>query len=90
MTWLPYVNNRSIDRQEVLNALNAMPGVMNWRASVGAIFIISSLPATALSMQVRQKLPGLQHVIAPIDMVTADGWADPDTWNFLRYPTAAR
>jgi hypothetical protein len=90
MTWQPHANNRVVDRQEVLNVLNAIPGVVNWRASIGAIFIISSLSATALSAQLRQKLPGLQHMIAPIDIAVTDGWADADTWSFLQYPSAAR
>jgi hypothetical protein len=89
MTWLPFVNNVPVDRQVILNALNTVNGVLNWRASVGAVFIISNSTATVLSAQIQQKIPGLHHVIVPVDMTVTNGWADKETWEFLQRPRGA-
>ena len=90
MTWLPAIGQSPIDRQQILNVLDTMPEVVNWRAAVGAIFIISPGSATTLSEQIRRKLPGLQHVITRIDGFNVDGWADAETWNFVQYPRSRR
>jgi hypothetical protein len=89
LTWLPWLNGPT-ERQTILDALNSMPEVLNWRAAIGAVFIISDSPATVLSAGIRNRLPNLQYVIVPVDMSVSDGWADRETWNFLQNPQRAR
>jgi hypothetical protein len=86
MTWLPIIGQSPVDRQQILNVLDTIPEVANWRAAVGAIFIISPSSPTTLSEQIRRKLPGLHHVITRIDVFSMDGWADTETWSFVQYP----
>jgi hypothetical protein len=85
LTWLPWLDGGPIDRQKILDVLNTMPEVLNWRAAVGAIFIISESSPTQLSIGLRTRIPNLHHMIVPIDVTIADGWADKETWDFIQH-----
>jgi len=85
LTWQP--NTR---RQEILDALDKIPEVLNWRASTGAIFIISNLDAVTLSKKINTSVgKDLFFVINPISIDTIEGFTDRDTWNFIRKPRRA-
>jgi hypothetical protein len=82
MTWV----NIAI-RQQILDYLDTLRSeVVNWRASSGAIFMISGLDALTLTEKIHAKFPGLVFIITPITIEEIQGYADSDTWNFIRFP----
>ncbi len=89
ITWLALLNGKWFDRQILLNALDATPEILNWRASVGAVFVVSASPINVLADRIRQKVPGLHFVITPVDIKQIQGWADKETWDFISRPRHA-
>ena len=89
LVWHPLIGNRTVSRKEILDALNTIPEVLNWRAAVGTIFLISEQTSPQVSDKIRAKIPGLLHVVVPVDMNITQGWADKDTWDFLTRPRRA-
>jgi len=77
---------RRQERQQILDFLDTLPEVKNWRASVGAIFIASDARAKSLTDKIHAKFPQLIFVLARIDRSEAHGWADKDTWRFINNP----
>jgi hypothetical protein len=86
ITWLGNVRGQLFDRQLLLNALDKIPDVVNWRAAIGAVFVVSNATPVRLREQIHAALPDLQFVITPIDIQTIEGWADKETWDFVRRP----
>lgn len=84
LTWL-----NSASCQVVLDALDKIPQIINWRASTGAIFLVSSIDASALTDLIHEKLPKEHFVISQISIDTVEGYTDRDTWNFIRRPRRA-
>ena len=75
-----------VARQQILDALDKIPSVLNWRASTGAIFIVSELSANALSDEINSLVPSHVHfVLAPINIEQIHGYTDEKTWNFIRH-----
>ncbi|MBV9861115.1 MAG: hypothetical protein JO267_03095 [Alphaproteobacteria bacterium] len=72
-----------VDRQDILNYLDKMPEVANWRASTGAIFIVTNANGMYLSTKIHEAMPRLLFAIVPIDSRQMWGWSDPDTWKFI-------
>jgi hypothetical protein len=79
-----------VDRDELLQKLDQMPEVLNWRASVGAIFIVSKAGSVQLSLQIHGALPRLQFVLVSITNSICTGWADNGTWDFVNNPRASK
>ena len=77
----------STDRQKILDALNELPEVVNWRAAVGGIFLATprSVTADKIGRDLAPKIPGVKFVIAAVDGL-AQGNADDLTWEFLNKP----
>jgi hypothetical protein len=89
MIWHPYIGEKVIERSVVLDSLDKIPEIENWRANIGAIFIASKSSASEISDSIRQKIPGLMHMVIPIDLAHMQGWADRDTWEFILKPRPA-
>lgn len=79
-----YGDSKPVDRQLVLNSLDGIPEIITWRASTGAIFIVSEATAQALSEKLRKFLPNLGFVLLPIRVEDVWGWTDPGTWEFIQ------
>jgi hypothetical protein len=77
-----------INRQRILNALDTVEDVVNWRASTGAIFIVTGLNLTSseLAFKLRPKLNGIRFIVASIVGQQAQGESDTATWNFINFP----
>ena len=75
-----------IERQETLTALDKEPTVVNWRASVGGIFIVSEQNQFVVGTNIHNTFPKLHFVLAPLDVMQLGGWADKDTWDFIGRP----
>lgn len=80
------------NRQELLDALDTIHSIKNWRAASGAIFIVTeeSVASSSLSQQIHKAIPSLQKfIIARIDGTQSQGLSDKETWNFLNNPKPA-
>jgi hypothetical protein len=87
MTWnLGLEGGGTIDRQTILAALDKDPTVVNWRAAVGAIFIISEKSQFDVGLSIHNTFPKLHFVVTPLDAYQLGGWADKDTWDFIVRP----
>jgi hypothetical protein len=73
-------------REEVLDVLNKLRDVKNWRASTGCIFIITDVSLNELTAQLQRMLPGVSFILVPYDGTQANGWTDSATWDFANYP----
>lgn len=77
------------DRQKLLNALDLIPEVLNWRAALGGVFVVT--PATVTSSMIAEKLapkyPDLRFVISAIYGNMTNGRADAQTWEFINNPS---
>jgi hypothetical protein len=76
------------DRQKLLDALDTMPNITNWRASTGAVFIVAdeSVEVNTIADQLIAKLPDLRFVVSTISSKTSQGFTDKDTWAFITDP----
>jgi len=79
-----------LDRQIMLDFLDTLPEVQNWRAAVGAIYIISDATATSIADEIHRKFPALQFVLSKVDILHSNGWADKETWDFINLPGLTR
>jgi hypothetical protein len=87
MTWNVMLETGTfIERQTILTALDEEPTVVNWRAAVGAIFIISEKSQFDVGLSIHNKFPKLHFVLTPLDANQLGGWADKDTWDFIQRP----
>jgi hypothetical protein len=83
LTWR---RNDDLPRRTILDTLDAIPDVLNWRAAVGAIIIVSESDARSISEKINEKLPKLHFLVSPVSIDSAEGYMDKDTWNFIRRP----
>ena len=78
-----------VNRKDILNVLDKLPEVANWRASTGAIFIISAFGSQYIADKIRQHLPYLIFTIIPImEFDKIGGYSDKETWDFIKTPKA--
>jgi hypothetical protein len=88
-TWHRYIGDDQFDRKELLNYLDTIPEVVNWRTSAGAVLIASDLTADDLEKKIHAKFPGLFFIVALITIQTIDGRNDQASWDFIRSPKPA-
>lgn len=72
------------ERRPILDALDEIPEVITWRASVRSIFIASEQTEDFLAEAIRGKLPRLTFLVSRISIDTSQGWIDRETWKFIR------
>jgi hypothetical protein len=90
MTWLSiYEGGGTVKRQDILDFLDSIPSIVNWRASTGAIFIVSNESARQLADRIHEKLPKLHFVLAPIVGFQCQGFAEKGTWDFINHPKSS-
>jgi hypothetical protein len=86
LVWSPLVINKVIDRQELIDVLDKIPEIANWRASTGAIFLNSDADAITLYERIHSAMPNLLFVVSEININTCKGWDVPQTWDFIARP----
>jgi hypothetical protein len=87
MTWnFGLEGGAVIDRQTILTALDKNPTIVNWRAAVGTIFIISEQSQFDIGLSIHNVFPKLHFIISPIEPMQLGGWADKETWDFVVRP----
>jgi hypothetical protein len=88
LTWHPWYKkfDSQVDRQHILDVIDKMPEVENWRAAIGAIFLATDLNARQLSDKIHQSMPDLTFLVVPAKLDQVEGWADRKTWDFIRRP----
>lgn len=76
------------DRQKIINAIDIMPEVVNWRAASGAIFLVTAdgMSSDDLANRIIRVLPDLTFIIGPFDAQESQGKADRKTWEFITNP----
>src|SRR5579862_1714228 len=89
LIWNPMLPER-FDRQTVINFLDMLPEVVNWRASTGGILIVSRHDVNVLTAKLHEKLLKMNFILARIPGLTSQGWTDADTWKFINNPTPIR
>ena len=83
-TYLLVFNPIDDGRDAVLDLLDGMPEVADWHASMNhAVVLVSSATATQLTERVRDRFPGVNFVVTPLDADAANGILPRATWNFL-------
>lgn len=87
MSWADYTTTPGAlpTRQEILNFLDTLSIVKHWRASLGAIFIVTESPQQ-IGEAIRAKFANLHFVITPVDLADTWGWGDKQTWDFIWHP----
>jgi hypothetical protein len=86
LMWSAVVEGTLLDRQEVINFIDSVPEIVNWRASTGGIFLVSNASPKIISTKINAKFPKLTFIISPIAIQSTWGWADKETWDFIRNP----
>ena len=76
------------NREFILGVLDALAEVKNWRASVGAILIVteSNITSNILANAIGGRVGTTRFLIAPIWGPMTQGRADLDTWQFINNP----
>jgi hypothetical protein len=74
-------------RKQILDTLDAIPDVKNWRATTGGIFIVTEVDVStnALAMNIHSRLPNVRFILAGVAGAT-QGNSETETWDFLNNP----
>lgn len=89
MTWEAHYEGKpsvAVDRQDLLDFLDTLPSVVNWRASTGAVFLVSQEHANSIADQIHKKFPKLRFLVGKIGSADCQGWTEQITWDFIRKP----
>jgi hypothetical protein len=77
------------DRQNILDVLDGIPEILNWRAASGAIFVVSQKGENWISDKIHAAFPDAIFLVATIDIATSQGYQDKETWEFIERPKPA-
>lgn len=76
-------------RDKLIAAVDKVPEIVNWRASSGAIFLVSEESDNWLAEKIHEIVPELKtFLVTKIDMEHAQGYQDKQTWDFIQNPRA--
>jgi hypothetical protein len=89
LTWDRLKNTTGERRQEILDFLDTIPEIVNWRATTGIILLVSELTADEIIDKLHEKFPKLGFIVAPVNIDDVQGIANKETWDFIRYPKSA-
>jgi hypothetical protein len=76
----------AVDRQKFLDYLDVLPDIANWRATSGAIFIVTEKDEDWLVKTLRLKFPKITYMVIPVRINEVQGYQDAETWDFIRDP----
>jgi hypothetical protein len=86
MTW----SGSNVNTQTILDALDKLSEIVNWRSATGGIFIVSDTPPNDLSELINNSIPKHVHfVLARLRIGETWGYTDEKTWEFIRRPRRA-
>jgi hypothetical protein len=77
------------ERQKMIDALDKIPEILNWRAASGAIFIVSEQNEDWLAEKIHKEFPSIIFMVAPVKSVDVQGYQDKTTWEFIQNPRRA-
>jgi hypothetical protein len=75
-----------LDRQKLIDFIDKIPEVRNWRAVSGTLFMITEKNENWLADKVHGEFPDLIFLIAPINLSDVQGYEDTETWAFIQNP----
>lgn len=76
-------------QQEIIDFLETLPAVENWRASDGVVFVVTALSLQHLCGAILARFPGMHFLCVPLESAKVQGWCHPDTWDFINNPRPA-
>jgi hypothetical protein len=79
------------DREKVIEAIDKVPEIVNWRSTAGAIFVVSEKTADWITNKIHKVFPEKEMIflISPLNIQECQGYLDQETWDFLRTPKRA-
>jgi hypothetical protein len=80
------INDIAHRQRTILRYLDISEDVESWLSSTGTIFIASNASQRSLAEKLRQRFPGINFLLVPVDIDTTAGWTDKVTWEFIRKP----
>lgn len=78
-----------ISRDQLIEFIDKVPQIVNWRSTLRSIFIASELSPQGIHEIVHRKYPKLHFIVAEVSLDTVWGWADQKTWDFIEKPKPA-
>jgi hypothetical protein len=78
----------SPSRQEMLDFLDTLPEIKNWRASEGVIYLAAEISDDQIAEKIRAKYPKLRFIVTQISSATSQGWGAGALWEFIAKPKA--
>lgn len=83
LTWNRISGKTQVFRQQILDALDDIKDVHDWRAATGAIFVTTDRDEEFLTDELRKRVPNLVFIFSLIEAETTQGYADKNTWEFI-------
>lgn len=82
-------NDVLLNRQKIVDYLDTVPELKNWRATNGAVFIATEMDENWLAQQIHKAFPEMHFMVTPVQIETVQGYQDAGTWDFIRNPRPA-
>lgn len=80
---------KETDRQAMLDFLDQVPEIVNWRTISGSVIIVSARDEDWLATKIHQKYPELTFIVAPLRLSEIQGMQPKETWDFIEKPKPA-
>jgi hypothetical protein len=77
------------ERQKIIDLIDKIPEIVNWRGVSGAIFVASDKNENWISERIHAGFPELTYLVAQIKIDDSQGYLDKETWDFIRKPRRA-
>jgi hypothetical protein len=88
--YLLIFDDTQASRADIVASLDRAPAVENWLAFMPAsLYVASSHPASEIAAILRRHHPDLRFLLAPVDLLHADGALEPQVWKLLQEPQVA-
>jgi hypothetical protein len=77
------------EREKLLEVIDKLPEIVNWRTASGAIFVVSEKSENWISNKIHAVFPSLIFLVTLIDVEQSQGYQDEETWKFMQNPKKA-
>jgi hypothetical protein len=80
----------SVDRDQVIAAVDGIKEIENWYAFfTNTMCLASTLDAKGLSKKIRERLPETKFILTTVEPSEKGGWLPKSVWSFLNRPVRA-
>jgi hypothetical protein len=71
----------------MIDLIDKIPEIVNWRASIGVIFLVSEKNENWISEKIHAGLPpDAAYLVSTITIDGSQGYLDAESWDFIRNP----